>query len=170
MVFPFMMFCMACTLPFGVKVMNMLGSPRKAAVVLTILCAGSIFFSSFATVFAAFCVIYGILFGFFSGLLYMMPIYCGYLYFPNKKGIVSGLVLTGYGFGSFIFNFMALGIINPDNEKATPFPDKDSKTSYYWGVTEHISDKVPECLRYLSLCYLILGLLASILFIDPREE
>ena len=95
MVFPFMMFSMACTLPFGVKVMQTIGSPRKAAIILTILCAASIFFSSFCEVFAAFCIIYGICFGFFSGLLYMMPIYCGYLYFPTKKGLVSGLVLTG---------------------------------------------------------------------------
>ena len=76
---------------------------------------------------------------------------------------------------------MALAIINPNNEKATKFPISNTKStvSYYYDpseggkpeqMTAHIALKVPECLRYLSLCYLLIGLIASILFFDPRES
>ena len=45
----------------------------------------------------------------------MIPVYIGFLYFPQKKGMVSGIILTGYGFGTFIFSLIILGIVNPEN-------------------------------------------------------
>ena len=65
-----------------------------------------------------FVLFYGVFFGFFAGLIYVIPIYLGWLYFPNNKGTVSGAVIGGYGFSTFIFNFIAKAIVNPNNIKA----------------------------------------------------
>ena len=36
-------------------------------------------------------------------------------WFPNKPGLMSGVVVAGYGFGSVIWNPLETGFVNPDN-------------------------------------------------------
>jgi hypothetical protein len=44
-------------------------------------------------------------------------------YFPNSKGLVSGILVCGLGCGSFIFHFVSTWIINPDNLQPTYDPE-----------------------------------------------
>lgn len=76
-----------------------------------------------------------------GGLLYMLPIICGWRYFPNRRGLISGLTIGGYGFGSFIFNFVCKAIANPENEKAHVIEIEDGKTVKYFD--SKVGDKVP---------------------------
>lgn len=39
-------------------------------------------------------------------------------WFPNHKGLVSGLVVAGFGSGAFIFDQVQTAFINPDNKGA----------------------------------------------------
>lgn len=41
------------------------------------------------------------------GLAYVVPIAVGVRWFPDKKGLVSGLAVAGFGFGAFIWILMA---------------------------------------------------------------
>jgi len=41
------------------------------------------------------------------GLCYMIPIHHSWLWFPASPGLVSGLVIAGFGFGSLIFNMLS---------------------------------------------------------------
>ena len=43
---------------------------------------------------------------------------------PEQRGLVSGLVVAGFGFGSFVFNFVQLSLVNPGDAKPTltPYP------------------------------------------------
>ena len=82
MVFPFMMLTTGIGLPLGVKIMNLLGGPRKTGMVGCTLIAACVFIASYVNVFWAFTLFYGIFVGFISGVLYMMPIYIGYIFFP----------------------------------------------------------------------------------------
>ena len=52
---------------------------------------------------------------------------CGWEWFPNNKGLVSGLVVAGYGFGAFIFGFITTHIANPNDFKPE-IPDDGSGT------------------------------------------
>ncbi len=45
-------------------------------------------------------VFYGILAGIGTGLCYMSSLSCGIKRFPGKKGLVSGIILFGFGFGT----------------------------------------------------------------------
>ena len=45
----------------------------------------------------------------------MVPIHHGWLWFPDNPGLVSGIIIGGYGFGAFIFDNVATKVINPDN-------------------------------------------------------
>lgn len=39
-------------------------------------------------------------------------------WFPDKKGLVSGLVVAGFGGGAFIFDQLQTAYLNPDNKSA----------------------------------------------------
>lgn len=58
---------------------------------------------------------YGILNGMGSGLAYGVSMAVGMRYFPKHKGLINGLILSGYGLGAFIFNPLITYIVNPDN-------------------------------------------------------
>jgi len=49
----------------------------------------------------------GIMGGAGIGLAYVVPIAVGVKWFPDKKGLVSGLAVAGFGFGAFIWILMA---------------------------------------------------------------
>ncbi len=51
------------------------------------------------------------------GLVYYVPLICGWEFFPKNRGLVSGLIIGGFGFGAFIFGFITTAIANPNNSK-----------------------------------------------------
>ena len=66
--------------------------------------SGSVLVSSFSPNAVFFSIFYGIIYGFFQGLVLYAPIYNGYLYFPEKKGMVTGIIAAGFGFGNLILS------------------------------------------------------------------
>lgn len=42
---------------------------------------------------------------------------------PKRKGIVSGVIAGGFGFGSSAFIWLIYGIVNPNNEKPNDIID-----------------------------------------------
>ena len=81
----------------------------------TIVCVGTIA-SSFVHTLWLFILTFCLGFGMGIGLAYMVPILCGWDWFPNNKGMVSGVVLTGFGLGTFVFSYIAIEIVNPEDE------------------------------------------------------
>ena len=49
----------------------------------------------------------------------MVPVHHGWLWFPEAPGLVSGLVIGGFGLGALVFNNVSTLIINPNNLKST---------------------------------------------------
>ena len=69
-----------------------------------------------------------VLFGVINAMNYMPLIKNCLYYFPNKKGLINGFVLFGYGTSSLIYNSFADYLINPEYKKINPstgFFDKD---------------------------------------------
>lgn len=60
-------------------------------------------------------VTYGALNGAGTGFVYSVPILVGYKWFPNFKGLVSGIIVGGFGLGGVVFTSIQTGYINPDN-------------------------------------------------------
>lgn len=113
-IFPILGVITMSVLSFGIKIAERVGFKLTIGVgSITISLAFLII--SFVQNMAAFMIIYCIMVGISGGLLYMLPIICGWRYFPNRRGLVSGLTIGGYGFGSFIFNFVCRAIANPKN-------------------------------------------------------
>lgn len=79
-----------------------------------VLCASVVFVSSFMTTFWLFILFYGILFGLFAGLSFMVPIYECNNYLVGKKIYVNGLILIGTGCGPVVFGLFSYFYINPN--------------------------------------------------------
>ena len=74
------------------------------------------FFSAYTKNLGAYLACYTIMNGMGSGMIYMIPLICGWDYFPDRRGLVTGICLTGYGFGSFIFTQVSTAIVNPGRD------------------------------------------------------
>ena len=79
-------------------------------------------------------------------------------YFPDKKDLMSGIIFSSFGLGSFVFTSIADYIINPDN-----IP-KEGK--YY---SKEISYRYLTYLKFFIICLVIIGAI-SIILNFPFEE
>ena len=79
----------------------------------------------FAYTFEAFLCLFSIGFGICNGLTYMVPMQHGWLWFPNNPGLVSGIIIGGFGIGTFVFSLVCSSLVNPDGVDAVDgkFPD-----------------------------------------------
>ena len=68
--------------------------------------------------FIAFAVLYVLGFGVCNGLSYMVPMHHGWLWFPNNPGLISGIIIGGFGLGALVFAPIATSIVNPNGESA----------------------------------------------------
>lgn len=75
----------------------------------------SVFLVSFMTSFIGFVTFYGVFYGFCIGIGYYPPVKNTYLHLPNRKGLCAGICYSGFGFGSVIFNYIILALVNPQD-------------------------------------------------------
>ena len=80
-----------------------------------IITIGMVFLSAFSTKIIEFFLLYAIGFGVGKGFLYPAPLNAGWSHLPGRKGVVSGIIVSGLGFGAFIFGYLTMAIVNPDN-------------------------------------------------------
>ena len=96
----------------------------------------------------------------------MVPLICGWEWFPTRKGLVTGCILGGYGFGSFIFSQISTKIVNPNGENPTPDPS-DPDISYY---DDDVADRVPLMIRTLVYIWACLAFISVLLiFRKPKD-
>jgi len=50
---------------------------------------------------------YGVIGGIGCGINYMVPLVCAWDHFPNRKGLMTGIIVGAYGFGSFLYSRIA---------------------------------------------------------------
>lgn len=106
-------------------------------------------------------LIYGLLGGCGTGITYNAPMSVCMKWFPKSKGLVNGIIVGGYGFGSFVFSQIQLAIINPNNEKPA---DGD----YYSG--EQVK-KLPLLFIVTGIVYIALQTIGLLLITRvPNEE
>lgn len=63
-----------------------------------------ILLATYQTQFWAFSTLYVVGFGFCNGMTYMVPVHHGWLWFPERSGLISGLIIGGFGLGALIYN------------------------------------------------------------------
>ena len=111
---------------------------------------------SYTTNYYALIYTYGVFGGVTCGLGYLMGIYIAWTYFPDKKGLVTGMILFSAGISASILSPMTTYIVNPNNNL------KPSDEEMY--------SRVPRMFRILSLYFGTLVLLAAIIQPAPLES
>jgi OFA family oxalate/formate antiporter-like MFS transporter len=111
-ILPFMVFLTFFTILmfFGGRVMEKMG-PRKLGIIGGIIVGLGWLLSSFATNIWFLVLTYGIIAGSGVGLVYGCPIAMGAKWFPDKKGLVVGLIVAGFGGSALITGKIANALI-----------------------------------------------------------
>jgi hypothetical protein len=76
------------------------------------------------------------------GISNMVSIHHGWLWFPERPGLISGLIIGGFGVGALIFDNVSTYLINPTN-----LGGDDLNYEY------KIDDRFVMMLRKLCLCF-----------------
>ncbi|CDW86897.1 major facilitator superfamily protein [Stylonychia lemnae] len=114
--------------------------------------------SSYCTNFWAFFVLYAGGFGVCNGFAYVVPVYSGWRYFKDNKGLVTGIVLCGFGFGAFFFNLISTAVVNPKG--------LDSKDGLF---PAEVANNVPKMIRVLTICWACISAISILLFFPYQE-
>lgn len=87
-------------------------------------------------------------YGIANGLTYVVPLHICWQYFPKREGLVSGIIVGGFGLGGFIFSLVSTNLVNPDDSDV---------------ISDEIAAKVPSMLRGLAGRWAIILLVAVFL-------
>ncbi len=128
--------------------------PMKVGLVGGIIVTSALLISSFMTSFIGMLFAYGMLFGIGIGFAYVCPIACAAKWFPDKKGLINGIAVAGFGAGAFIFNIIATSFVNPNGVPTI------SATEF---------ERVPALLRILAIIYAFMIIGGSMTLKNPPE-
>ena len=92
---------------------NLRVKPKKVLMLGSGVALVGILGASFTKSLWPFLLCYGGANGIGQGTCYMVPLICGWEYFPTRKGLVSGIALSSYGFSSFVFGLLSTALVNP---------------------------------------------------------
>ena len=135
--------------------------PRKVALAGGILLGLGYILGSFVGAnFALKLIGIGIIAGAGIGLAYVIPIAVGVKWFPDKKGLLSGLAVAGFGFGAFIWILMA----NPPS--ILGFNGIVAKQT---GSFAYTIANVDGCFRLYGIIFLLLVVAGSLVMRNPPE-
>jgi len=96
----------------------------------------------------------GVIGGAGIGLAYVVPIGVGIKWFPDKKGLVSGLAVAGFGFGAFIWILAA----NPP-----------SVLGFNGLITDLTIETVDKVFMIYGIAFLALVVMGSMVMVNPPE-
>ena len=117
-IMPTTLFLNILFMPFGSYLVQRNVDPR-----LMILLGAVVAFPCFITAafmkesFLAFAILICVGFSFNQGMAYMAPVHHCWLWWPKNPGLVSGIILGGFGFGGVIFDNLLTAVINPWGDK-----------------------------------------------------
>ena len=86
----------------------------------------------------------------------------GWEWFPNRKGFVTGLIVSCFGVSSLLWGPLSTSLVNPDSVK----PLKIDNESYF---SKEIADRFPSMYDKLNMIYAISFLVAISLISRPSD-
>jgi OFA family oxalate/formate antiporter-like MFS transporter len=102
-----------------------------------------------------------VFYGLFNSMNYMPLIKNCLFYFPNKKGLINGFILFGYGTSSLIYNSIADYLINPTYKQI------DSNTGFF---DKDITNNVKKYLMFFNLFNGILSVIGFLILFEYKEN
>lgn len=122
-----------------------------------------VYLSSFTKSLGPYLSLYTGMNGLGCGTCYMVPLVCAWEYFPEKKGLMTGIIIGSYGFGSFFFSLISTKLVNPTGADPTI---EDGNITFY---DSYVADRVPFMIRTLVYIWLVLVMI-GVLFISRKPQ
>ena len=85
--------------------------------------------------------------------MYSATLQAGWSHLQGRIGMVSGLILCGFGFGGFFFGIIINRICNPDN---LPVQEYLIEGTYEQLFPKEVGERVPDMIRKLDLIWICL--------------
>lgn len=133
--------------------------------------AGTLFFCSFISNFYLFVGLYSIVIGFGFGVIYMVALRNAWQFYPSKKGMLSGIIMSCYSVGAILWVIITKELANPHNLKPKddhPLFPIDEEEKFYSPQSDVVAN-VPTMLRTLAYIYFSM-IVAATLLINKRGE
>ena len=74
-------------------------------------------------------LVFGVGFGIMKGSMQAGTLRAGWSHLPGRKGLVSGIIISGFGFGGAFFSMLFEVLANPDDIE--PIIDKHDGNLYF---------------------------------------
>ena len=111
--------------------------------------------------FNSFLLCYSILAGFGIGLVWFLPIACGWSYFPQIRPLVAGSMFSWVAIGSIGWTALTIDTVNPDHEAPyLHYETAQGQMSYFDSDSAQV-ESLSELLTKFSLysfCIMVCGL------------
>jgi len=134
-----------------------------------ILFSAPVFICSFVKSFILFALLYSIILGFGFGFIYILPLKNAWLFYPNRKGMISGLILSCYSIGAIAWIFISTAIANPNNESPSLHIFVGENEEKLFEPYSTVAENVPFMLQVLSYIFIAMALLSTLL-ISKKDE
>jgi MFS family permease len=105
----------------------------------------------------------GVIGGAGIGLAYVVPIAVGVKWFPDKKGLVTGLAVAGFGFGAFIWILLA----NPPSVLVNELGMSGLIEKVTGGAYTYTIANVNSVFVTYGIIFLVLVVLGSLVMVNP---
>ena len=153
--------CQGCTMLAAGVVESRIGAKYTCLLGGYVLTAGVLLSSEAKSLFSL-VLFNGAFFGVGLGLAYSPPISASARWFPEQKGLVTGIIISGFGGGAFVFGSIANALVNPDNLAVA--------ADGYFDPTGPVASSVPHMYLFLGLLYFIFISIGGLLISEPSCE
>ena len=116
------------------------------------------YMSAYSESFPTFALLFGLGNGLAIGVIYILPVGHCFQFFPNKRAIVSAIIIAASGIGTFIFAVIAQQIINPDDLTLV-----EAGSEFFYNRS--VASRFPDYLHSLSFVVLVLVSGGSLLLV-----
>lgn len=128
--------------------------------------ASGIYLASFSKSIGYLIFMEGIVFGLGVGICYTSPIANCVRWMPTRKGLVTGIIVGGFGCGAFVFGFLAINLVNPNKVSV----ENSGPNANYYPADSEVVKNVPFMFEILSLTYLLIITIGSLLITEPTPD
>ena len=104
---------------------------------------------------------YGVLIGVGVGIAYPNIVVVVMKWYPNHKGLVNGIVMSGFGMSALMMDEIQTALINPDNLK------QDEETGF---TDSDMMDRFPYSFLYLGALYFAMIVIGVLLLSNAPDD
>jgi len=84
--------------------------------------------------------------------------YLVWRYIPGREGLLAGIVNAGNATGTFIFTYLSITMINPNNVESVKVDSASTVKPY----PLHVANNFPVVMRKLCLYWAIIAIIAIV--------